>query len=677
MQQAETETTQPTQCESERSVAEWLDALAAGKCDRGVLLRGVADSLADSPDEGWELLGLVDQYYRRHRISLEDFNGLNAQLQALLIGGPRSDDAGPASAVPKPPVQKRRPSVAESRKVADLAPPPPRAPTRAAGLGPIPGAAPTSAPRPAPTAAVPQGTVTAGELLRDRYRIQGILGRGGMGTVYAAIDQYRLDGEEGGQRVALKILHTEIVKRPHLLQELRSEFQRLQALSHPNIVRVHDFDRDGDLTFFTMEHLSGAPLSRVLAERNGTPLYRPHALAIIRQVGAAVAYAHSHGTVHGDLNPGNIFITNDGEIRVLDFGASNRLRPEPAIPELDDPSRVAVVTPSYASCELLVGRPPEARDDVYALACISYVLLTGKHPFEGRTALAARAQRLSPRRPARLSDRQWRALKAGLQSDRNQRPSDMQAWLRQLNVPSKPAALPPLHSVKSAPPLRGDPVRWVTGGLIALVAGLCWWALHNIDSVKSASAGVGSGASAVWSRVRGDSGSTSAANVAGQPAENDSQPRPTAAVPQRPAKVASHAVVARALPAVAAATGEAAPSADSSLARIELAADVVDVPPDQTEATVQVQRRHNYHGGVSFTWWTESGTATPGQDFVPVTPRTEYIPAGENQARLVIALVGDARRQMTRSFYVVIGDPSDGATLGARTLTMVTIPPSD
>src|SRR5580658_1204339 len=195
MQQAETETTQPTQHESELSVAEWLDALASGKCDRGVLLRGVADSVADSPDEGWELLGLVDQYYRRHRISLEDFNGLNAQLQALLIGSPPSGG--------KPPISKRQPTLTEPRKIAAIAQPPspaPPAPT------PAPAAAPTSVSTPTAT---PPRAVTVGEVLRDRYRIQGTLGRGGMGTVYAAIDQYRVDGEDGGQWVALKILHTD------------------------------------------------------------------------------------------------------------------------------------------------------------------------------------------------------------------------------------------------------------------------------------------------------------------------------------------------------------------------------------------------------------------------------------------------------------------------------------
>src|SRR3984885_10455343 len=140
MQQAETETTQPTQRESERSVAEWLDELASGKCDRGVLLRGVADSLADSPDEGWELLGLVDQYYRRHRISLEDFNGLNAQLQALLIGSPPSGG--------KPPILKRQPTLTEPRKIAAIAqPPPPPAPTPAPAAAPTSVSTPTATPR--------------------------------------------------------------------------------------------------------------------------------------------------------------------------------------------------------------------------------------------------------------------------------------------------------------------------------------------------------------------------------------------------------------------------------------------------------------------------------------------------------------------------------------------------
>lgn len=77
---------------------------------------------------------------------------------------------------------------------------------------------------------------------------------------------------------------------------------------------------------------------------------------------------------------------------------------------------------------------------------------------------------------------------------------------------------------------------------------------------------------------------------------------------------------------------------------------------------------------MSFSWWTESGTAKPGLDFVPVKPRTDYIPAGESETHLLIPIVADPRRRLAKTFYVVVGDPSDDATLGSRTITMVTIP---
>ncbi len=169
------------------------------------------------------------------------------------------------------------------------------------------------------------------DVLRGRYRITNIIGRGGTGTVFEAVDQYRLDIPDIGQRLAVKVLHPAVAERPEVLAELRREFQLLQSLTHPNIVRVHDYDRDGDIAFFTMEFLSGVPLSRALSARHQIPLDRSHAMAIIRDVGAALSYAHANGIVHGDLNPGNIFITDDGAVRVLDFGASHALSRGPWI----------------------------------------------------------------------------------------------------------------------------------------------------------------------------------------------------------------------------------------------------------------------------------------------------------------------------------------------------------
>ena len=420
--------------ESDRSVTDWLDALAAEECDRAVMLRGVADVIAANREEGWELLALVDQYYRRKKISAEDFQP-ECPAAAPCSGSPPAAEATPLPATrtaPRCPSADRTPSAAHTE---------PRARRRTAFR----------------RGAHHRRRRTVARSLshpgRRRTRRHGHCVRG----------HRSVSSEDGdsGQRVAIKVLSAATAQRPQLLEELRGEFQRLQALSHPNIVRVHDFDRDGDLTFFTMEHLSGASLGRVLGIRNSVALHRPHALSIIRQVGAAVAYAHSRGVVHGDLNPRNIFITDDGEIRVLDFGASHRLRPDPTISETDDPSRIAVATPSYASCETLVGRLADTRDDVYSLACIAYVLLRGRHPFHGSNALVARTKHLAPARPSGLSARQWRALKAGLQMDRKHRPESMSAWLDDLGLPPKPVSLPPLSTLANAqPPREGTRPGW-------------------------------------------------------------------------------------------------------------------------------------------------------------------------------------------------------------------------
>jgi serine/threonine protein kinase len=501
-----------------------------------------------------------------------------------------------------------------------------------------------------------------------------------MGTVYAATDLYRLNNEPGDQNIALKVLHTEVIQRPGLLAELRREFQILQSLSHPNIVRVHDFDQDGGLTFFTMERLDGVPLSRMIAEQKSVALYRPYALAMIRQVGAALAYAHSRGIVHGDLNPANVLITDSGEIRVLDFGAAYRMSafpvsifPSPVMDgDSDGEARTSVATPTFASCELLEGNGPVANDDVYALACISYVLLTGEHPFQCRNALAARKARQAPRRPAGISHRQWRALKAGLSFDRKQRPADAQAWLDDFPLPATPAQLPPLSVLMAEPPTRHSSGPWLTCVVIALVAGVCWWAQDQYNFIGSVGSGAGGAgtlspkqpvpATQVSNSITPTAANTAAAAAPGAVAQST-------ASPVAPAKAPSVPKAPRSV--------TASQSAAPAQAQIEMATSTVDVPVLEALASVPVHRRHNYRSGISFTWSTEPGTAKAGQDFVPVTSRTEYMPAGDPEARLLVPIVADPRRHEAKTFYVVINSTDEGATLGQRVLTMVTIPAAD
>jgi serine/threonine protein kinase len=544
----------------------------------------------------------------------------------------------------------------------------------------------TVTPASAPGTTTRQGgrrEVAPGDLLRDRYLIKAVLGRGGTGTVFEAFDRYRLDSPDIGQRVALKVLHAQ---PPNQLTELRREFQHLQSLSHPNIVRAHEYDRDGEVAFFTMEYLSGLSLSRLLSARRQTPLDRPLARAIIRDIAAALAHAHARAVVHGDLNPGNIFITDLGELRVLDFGAAHdplafAPRIEPVVQEYD-----SIAAPRFASCQLLEGGFADARDDLYAFACIAYLLLAGKHPFGDRTAVEARDQRLKPARPAGLTRGEWLSLRSGLAFDRERRPAEVAGWAKAFAQSETPPHLPVLLSMvrEPAPARRSSRAPLLLAVVLALLAG-GWWVSGNIDSVRGTAAQIGSDASAAFAnmssaitRLWGDLGSSR-----DNPVESHVQLQEPAAPPVTtpPTQTRSGATQptapTHATPKSRAPASAAIPSGAGSRPRIELAADAIEVAPGDPAARIVVHRTGSTRGDLSFSWWTESGTAKAEQDFMSVAPREERIDEGKNTVSLFVPVVADATRRRSKSFYVVINNPSPEASLGKRTLTMVTIPASD
>ena len=561
-----------------------------------------------------------------------------------------------------------------------------------------------------------------GDVLRGRYVIKNVLGLGGTGTVFEAIDRYRLDLPESGQRVAIKVLHSGTAGQAAVLTDLRREFQLLQSLSHPNIVRAHEYDRDGDTAFFTMEYLSGLSLDSVLSAHREVVLGRAHSLMIIRDVAAALEHAHTRGVVHGDLNPGNIFITNDGEIRVLDFGAAHTPSESPTLTE-SAWDATAYATPRYASAQLLDGERADVRDDTYSLACVLYVLLAGKHPFGELNAAQARAQRLKPSRPPGLTGKQWQSLRAALAFDRQRRPADIAGWLAPFDLPKPEARLPVLLAL-----LKSPPGRTRQGGTAALVvvmlalAAAGWWANGHRDEVsqiasqaggglKDALAGADAAVTRLWQQGQSAISSSPTAQQPARaaaepapalrvdeppamtgpsPARRAVQPRSTAPGPSYPvppgapaARSASSrasvppAAVAASAPRAAAAQLPSAPSPQPAHTRIELTADAIDVPLTDPAAHILVKRTGNLRADTGFTWWTESGTAKPGQDFMSVKAHEERFEDGKAVANLFVPVVADPTRKQPKSFYVVINDPSDGASLGKRTLTMVTIPPSE
>jgi len=658
-----------------------LDALTAGDLDRDLFLSELNVLVKADPEEGWELLSAVDQYYRRGKIQADLYHVVNSHLSGLLLGA----KGGSGGSVPMPAAHEQLRATGFTVPVRSSAP----------RLEPIPTAGATT-PAAAASKAVEsvahvrpdraQRVIVAGDILRDRYRLVRIIGHGGSGTVFEAIDQYRIGLPDSDQRVALKVLHAAVTRNPELLSSLQREFQHLQLLSHPNIVRVHEFDRDGETAFFTMEFLGGASLQRVLGARNGVPMDRPHARAIIGDIGAALAHAHARGIVHGDVNPHNVFITDEGEVRILDFGSSNKITTGPWIAEWASPRQPRFATLGFASCELLEGQPATVRDDLFGLACVAYVLLAGKHPFGGRTAIEARTAGMRPRRPAGLPRRQWHALREGLRLDHRHRPADVEKWVHRLHWGAPVDRLPILATLMTAPqPRRRAAIAAMVGAaLILIVSGALWIPQDHDLRFRAAALAVrmrdvalkyaGSLHHAVERRA--SMPAPNAIDSSRPPASTADAPESHAAIAPAPATASATASKARrgALPYVDARRASAAPPAR---ARIELAANFVQVSPTEPFARVMVRRSGSRRGAVSFTWRTESGTAVAGKDFVAVNARVERIAAGKSEVMLYIPIFSYSARREPKNFYVVIGDPGPGAVLGGRFIVMITIPAAE
>ena len=270
----------------------------------------------------------------------------------------------------------------------------------------------------------PGRTLKPGDVLAQRFVIQEIIGSGGMGTVFKARDLRRDEAQDRHPYVAVKTLNIDVLRRDDLLKILQREARKAQNLSHPNIVRVYDFDRDDETIFLTMELLEGSSLEAMIQANGLAGTSLQDALPIIEQVASALEFAHSEGIVHSDLKPANILILDTGRVKVIDFGIARAI-PTSGMQTLDrttfDMHALGALTPAYASPEMIEGKEPDPRDDVFALACIAYELLTGLHPFGRTPALAARAANLRPKRPARLSASQWKALQGGLELNRSRR----------------------------------------------------------------------------------------------------------------------------------------------------------------------------------------------------------------------------------------------------------------
>jgi serine/threonine-protein kinase len=208
------------------------------------------------------------------------------------------------------------------------------------------------------------------QLLGGRYEILRRIGSGGMAYVLRARD-INLQRE-----VAIKVMRTNLVEKPGFQARFLQEARSAANLSHPNIVTVHDFGKDGSRLFIVMEYVEGTDL-KTMVDRQG-PLSVNETLALMIQVCAGVGYAHRAGLVHCDLKPQNILVSPDGRAKITDFGIAVAF----ASIQPDTTSDLVWGSPHYFAPEQATGSPPSPATDVYALGVVLFEMLTGHLPFE-------------------------------------------------------------------------------------------------------------------------------------------------------------------------------------------------------------------------------------------------------------------------------------------------------
>lgn len=411
------------------SFAEALHGLAAGSVSLGYTRQALAAALAAGGPGASGARSLIAAAWEDGHLSAEDYEALAADLGHDL----REDD----------PTEWSDALVSEFAPTGDTAQQQPDAAGHEDGQ-----------PRVAPLA--------PDAVLRERFVLHSQVDTSGMSEVYKALDRRRQEAGAANPWIAIKLVAPACPRYREALRLLQREAALAQRLEHPHIVRVFDFDRDGDHAFITMEWLEGESLAALLTRQQHRPLAGALARQILTEVADALQFAHSCAITHADVKPGNIFLTREGPVKLLDFGVARD----------GDEQATDARTPAYASCEVLEGQSPTPQDDVYALACVAYRMLAGRRVFGHDDALGAERAGRRPARIHRLTDGQWQALAQALALRREARTADVAGFIQAFNATPAPAApvITAATVANAVPPARRRPAWLALGAGVALVA---------------------------------------------------------------------------------------------------------------------------------------------------------------------------------------------------------------
>jgi serine/threonine-protein kinase len=228
-------------------------------------------------------------------------------------------------------------------------------------------------------------------ILGNRYEIEEKIGSGGMAIVYKAKDTLL------NRPVAVKILRDQFVSDEGFIRRFHREAQSAASLSHPNIVSIYDVGRENDCDYIVMEYVNGKTLKEVIRDRG--PLSVSEALNITKQIGEALAHAHSNQIIHRDIKPQNILVTSEGRIKVTDFGIARAVSAATLTHTGDIVGSVHYLSPEQAK-----GSQTTAQSDIYSLGIILYELVTGRVPYDGDTPITVALKHIQdiPEMPGKL-----------------------------------------------------------------------------------------------------------------------------------------------------------------------------------------------------------------------------------------------------------------------------------
>ena len=310
------------------------------------------------------------------------------------------------------------------------------------------------------------------------YEIVARIGAGGMGEVYRARDT-RL-----GRDVAIKVLPAEFASDPERLRRFEQEARAVAALSHPNVLALHDVGTFKGSPFLVSELLEGETLRERL-ESGGLTVRKAVEIAV--QIAQGLAAAHEKGIIHRDLKPGNVFITGDGHVKILDFGLAKLTRPDPEpkvtapTPEPSTETGALMGTAGYMSPEQVRGLPADHRTDIFSFGCVLYEMLAGRPPFQ-KESTAETMTAILHEEPAELARPELgvspgleRVVKRCLEKEASQRFTSAHDLALALEVASAPSG----SHVAVAVPARRMVWRWLVpaGGLATIVAAFAVGAL--------------------------------------------------------------------------------------------------------------------------------------------------------------------------------------------------------